>query len=126
MNSECEKKVLIVDDEKSICQIIARVVRHEGLEAKSAEDAKHAQRLLRKERFGLVFSDLRMPGEMDGSHLIRWIKTNFPELPVVVVSSYADVDEETMRDSETHSNRVVLKPFQISEIASLIHDYTKA
>lgn len=79
--------VLVVDDEPAIRGVLCEFLRDCGLATLSAENADQALRLIRGgSGIDLVFSDVRMPGGMDGIGLARWILENRPELPVILTT----------------------------------------
>ena len=67
------EKVLIVDDSKTICQILVDMMNSLGYENKAASDGLQALAMLKEEVFSVVISDIEMPG-IDGLTLIKKIK----------------------------------------------------
>ena len=91
------KSILVVEDEVLLRFVIADYLRDCGYQVIEANDASEAVALLTLEPPDLVFSDVRMPGEMDGLGLARWVRTNRPGLPVILTSGdvqTADLGEE--------------------------------
>ena len=79
--------VLVVDDEPAIRGVLCEFLRECGLQSLGAENADQALTLIRGgSAIDLVFSDVRMPGAMDGLGLARWILENKPELPVILTT----------------------------------------
>jgi DNA-binding NtrC family response regulator len=79
--------VLVVDDEPAIRAVVCEFLKDSGLNPLAAESADQAVILLNEgAKIDLVFSDVRMPGTLDGYGLARWILENRPELPVILVS----------------------------------------
>jgi CheY-like chemotaxis protein len=82
--------VLVVDDDALVREPIADYLREVGYEVLEAGDAREAIEMVNHaDHVDLVFSDVRMPGELDGVGLARWVKVNRPELPVLLTSGYA-------------------------------------
>jgi len=79
--------VLVVDDEPAIRGVLCEFLGECGLGSLSAEDAGQAVAIIESgAAVDLVFSDVRMPGAMDGCGLARWILENKPELPVILAT----------------------------------------
>jgi DNA-binding NtrC family response regulator len=79
--------VLVVDDEPAIRGVVCEFLRDCGLNPVAAEDADQAVALIERGlAVDLVFSDVRMPGKLDGYGLARWILENRPEIPVILVT----------------------------------------
>lgn len=82
------KIVLVVDDEPMIRMALADHLEGKGFEVREAGNAAEAIAILQESGciVNLVFSDVRMPGEMDGLGLSRWIFENRPNIPVILAS----------------------------------------
>ena len=91
-------RILIVDDEANIRSALAKLLSKLGHSAKTAASVHEALHLLRTERFQIVISDLRMPGE-DGLHLLQEIKGIDPMIDVIMMTAYGTIETavEAMR-----------------------------
>ena len=78
-------RLLVVDDDVAIREIISAMLTEQGYEIVTAEDGQQALDLLPQVRPHLVVTDLRMP-RMSGDELVRIVRESFPQLPVIVVS----------------------------------------
>jgi DNA-binding NtrC family response regulator len=79
--------VLVVDDEPAIRSVLCEFLAECGLNSLSAENADQAVAIIGSGKcVDLVFSDVRMPGRLDGCALARWILENKPELPVILAT----------------------------------------
>jgi CheY-like chemotaxis protein len=84
------KTVLVVEDEFSIRLFVADYLRDAGfrvLEAADADDAIHFLKL-EVRPVSVVFSDVRLPGGMDGLELARWVRSYSPDTHVILTSGY--------------------------------------
>ncbi|HEX5032376.1 MAG TPA: sigma-54 dependent transcriptional regulator [Candidatus Eisenbacteria bacterium] len=101
-------RVLIVDDEPSVLlEIAASLKRHyDPLTASSADEA---EKILARERVGLLITDLRLPGR-DGLALLESAKASQPDLPVVVMSGHGTI-EEAVKAIQLGALDFVEKPF---------------
>jgi DNA-binding NtrC family response regulator len=83
------------------------------------QDGRNPHRARRDRRGGLyagidlVFSDIRMPGDMDGITLAHEIKSRRPHLPVLLTSGYPDA---TQKDFQSDGLQVLAKPYGIEEL----------
>ena len=83
-------RVLLVEDESLIRLVTADYLRDEGFEVVEARDGDEAARLLDTlDGFDVLFTDVRMPGMLDGVEVAVRARQRHPELPVLVVSGYA-------------------------------------
>jgi CheY-like chemotaxis protein len=80
--------ILIVEDEVLIRLVLSDFLQECGFRVYEAGNAAEAIAILESEQatIDLVFTDVRMPGELDGFGLARWIRTNRPALPVLLTS----------------------------------------
>src|SRR5437870_3430101 len=82
------EKILVVDDEQSMAQFLAIVLRKEGYQVSTVQSGRDALDKVRAENFDVVITDIRMPG-MDGIQLLQGIKKHDPSVPVVIMTAYA-------------------------------------
>ena len=103
-----EKVCLVVDDEASVRQFITTVLRSDGFQTLEAENGVQALELLRKldGAVDLLVSDIQMPN-MDGITLACSVRAQFPAIPLILVSGYADAE----RNSLSSGVHFVQKPF---------------
>ena len=86
-----EDRILIVDDEEVICSILARRLTREGYACVTANDGREALRYFYKHPFSLIISDIKMP-EMDGIELLKRVKAANPNMMVIMVTAFPDID----------------------------------
>ena len=83
-------RVLLVEDEALIRLVTAEMLRDEGFEVFEARDGDEARALLNDpDTFDVLFTDVRMPGTLDGIDLVLLVRRRHPTIPVLVVSGYA-------------------------------------
>ena len=108
-----KNKILIVDDEPNIRQILKRWLTEFGYEAETAEDGYVALKKVHDWGPDLVISDIKMP-RMDGVELIRQLKLLHPDIPVIALSGLHDVN--TVRSAmKEGAYDYLFKPFNFSE-----------
>ncbi len=85
------KKIMIVDDEKSIRQSLSDVLRDEGFDVILASDGHKALKMLDSNRPDLVILDIWMP-VMDGTEVLKEIKARQPNLQVIMISGHGNIE----------------------------------
>jgi putative two-component system response regulator len=107
-------RVLCVDDEPAILQILRRLLEVQGFEPVTCGDPLVAVSTFREGAFNVVITDIHMPG-MDGMTLMRALREVQPELPVVVVTGQGTVDTaiQALREGATG---MLVKPFTGEEL----------
>jgi len=82
-------RILIVDDERAIRDLLALSFRTAGYEVKTAANAVEAMALCETEAFEALLSDVMMPG-MDGHELAQWMAARFPCTRTVLMTGFDD------------------------------------
>ncbi len=89
MNSDGH--ILIVDDESSLRQTLARILQRAGFEVTTTATGNEALMLLSQHSFDLVYLDIRMP-DVSGLEVLKTVHTKFPELPVILFTAQPDLN----------------------------------
>lgn len=93
-NSPKHRKVLIVDDEADICELIAFDLQSQGYEVTLAVTGSEAMSAVQKQVFDFVVTDLRMP-RFSGLNLLKELRKKSNEIPVVVLmTGFSDIDHK--------------------------------
>ncbi|MCP5107994.1 MAG: sigma-54-dependent Fis family transcriptional regulator [bacterium] len=111
-------KILIIDDDPSIRNMLAIVLKKSGYEVTSTESGKSALERLRKETFDLVISDIKMP-DISGIELLKKIKTINPEIPVILITAFASAND-AVEAMKLGAEDYVTKPFNLDELKIVI------
>lgn len=116
--SEPTHKILIVDDEQNMRVALFEALSRNGHEVAVAENGRMALEMISRQPPDLVVTDIKMPG-MDGLELLRQIKSQLPELPVVIMTGFATVDSavEAMKQGAFD---YLLKPFPVEVIEETV------
>jgi len=115
---EAAPRVLVVDDEQIIREILADFLSLEGFHVRTASNGHDALRELEAHEYDLVLSDLKMP-EMGGLELLGQIRSRWPQIVTVIMTAFGTV--ETAIDAmKRGAYDYVLKPFRIEEVVHLL------
>jgi two-component system response regulator HydG len=115
-NATAERaRVLIVDDELSMAEMLADGLGEHGFDAVAIHSSSEAARRLGEEQFDALVTDLRMP-ELDGLALLSTARRVAPACPVIVMTAYSAIDSavESIRRGAYH---YLTKPFKLDELA---------
>lgn len=112
------KNILIVDDNPNMSTLLSDILEIFDFKGFYASDGNEALEKLRKGRYDMVFTDLRMP-KMGGMDLLKTIKSEHPGVPVVVVTGYpaADTRDEALSEK---ADGFLSKPFRVNDIQTLL------
>ncbi|MDD2406319.1 MAG: sigma-54 dependent transcriptional regulator, partial [Sphaerochaetaceae bacterium] len=107
-------KILIVDDEYNIRELMRKYFSLDKIESDGAENGLSAQRLLREQHYDACLIDLKMPG-MDGLSLITWIRQEGFRMPVIMISAHGEIRDAVTALKEGAQDYIV-KPFDPEEL----------
>jgi len=109
---EAGKRILVVDDEQAIVELLAEILQHMGHIADIAKDGNEAMKKLETETYDLIIADLRMPSGFTGERLHKFIELKDPELAQRIIFITGDViNPETRRFLQSTGNLYLEKPF---------------
>ncbi|MCT4601992.1 MAG: sigma-54 dependent transcriptional regulator [Marinifilum sp.] len=113
------KRILIIDDDATICLMLQGLLKRKGFEADTVFSAGEAIKKLEDDAFDLVLSDFRLP-DFDGLELLQKIKAMHPSVPVIIMTSYADI-RTAVSAIKMGAFEYVTKPLNPDEILLLIN-----
>ena len=117
MASSTPKSVLVVEDEPLIRMVAADALADRGIVAWEAGDAGEALHVLDEHpSIGLVFTDVNMPGEMDGLGLAHEISVRRPDVSLIVTSGAVTVSDEELPDAGTF----LPKPYPTERLVNIV------
>ncbi len=106
--------ILIVDDEPNYLIVLSELLREEGFEVYTAPGGKDGLAIIREYDLDLVITDMQMP-EMDGLQFLQEIKKINADLPVIIVTAYAEVDK-AVEAMQSGAFSYLAKPFSNDEL----------
>jgi len=111
-------RILVVDDDEQMRVALSATLKHLNFEPKVAKDAKEALRYLKKERFDVIISDLKMP-KIDGVEFLREVKRITPKTPFIMITAFGDV-KTAVESMKLGAFDFILKPFSQEALKKVI------
>ncbi|MBT8217982.1 MAG: response regulator transcription factor [Acidimicrobiia bacterium] len=114
MTAEPQTKILVVDDEQMLLDMVADALTFAGFAVTVAADGITALNSVRSERPDLVILDVNMP-EPDGFQVARSLRATYPDLPVLFLTARSDI-EDLRTGFESGGDDYLTKPFRLEEL----------
>jgi DNA-binding response OmpR family regulator len=111
-------RILIVDDEKDLCDFLSTLLGREGFETKGLTEPKKVIEELRSQQYHLVILDMMMP-EMNGTEVLEQIRKIDRDIPVIVSTAYPNV-ETAVASLKLQASDYVRKPFEPAEFLATV------
>ena len=111
-------KLLIIDDEKSIIDLLSVVFKKEGYSVSAALSARKALSLIDEQDFDLILSDIKLP-QMSGMDVLKYVKKNKPFVPVVMITAYGTI-KQAVEAFKLGAVDYIVKPFDIDELKLVV------
>ena len=112
------KKVWIVDDDKSIRWVLEKALKSNDVDIESFSRPEQVLEKIKNEEPDVIITDIRMPG-MDGISLLDRIKQHSPNIPVIIMTAYSDLDR-AVSAFQGGAYEYLSKPFDVDEVVSLV------
>ncbi|MGE4332057.1 MAG: sigma-54-dependent transcriptional regulator [Macellibacteroides sp.] len=113
-------RILIVEDDLTFSLMLSTWLGKKGFDVTSAANVKDAKQHLSDKDFELIISDLRLP-DSDGIDLLQWVKVQNPLLPVIMMTSYADI-QTAVKAMKLGASDYISKPVQPDLLLTKIHE----
>src|SRR5687767_414314 len=112
-------RILIVDDEEVLRDVLDAVLRREGYDIVAAASGEEALSILDKEEVDLMVLDIMLPG-ISGIDTLRSVRISNPNLPVIVITAFSSIDGaiEAMKHGAFH---YIPKPFKNEEVVLTVN-----
>ncbi len=109
------KTILVVEDEALIRMVSADILEEAGFRVLEAQDADEAIAILEgADHVELVFTDIRMPGRMDGLELASFVHAHWPDIRLLVTSGHTVIADTEIPDG----GRFVSKPYDLGRLVA--------
>ena len=113
--------VLVVEDEFLLRMDVVDIIAEAGFEVVEAANADQAIDILEARRdITVVFTDIQMPGSMDGLKLARAVRGRWPPIKIVATSGHVGVRETDLPEG----GRFLAKPYSSTEVTGVLRDLT--
>jgi len=107
-------KVLVVDDDLEMCGLLSDVLQGEDFSVTSTGDSLEASKILKREEFDVLITDLKMKG-LKGLDLLEETKRFSPLTPVIIITAFGTI-ESAIKAMKMGAYDYIIKPFQIDEL----------
>ena len=89
-------RILVIDDEKEVCDIFKKALNHEGYEVFTAVDGLSGLEIMKEKKPDIILLDLRMP-KMDGIEVLQRIKKIDKNTVVIIITGYGSMDSARIK-----------------------------
>lgn len=112
-------KILAVDDDRTLLQLLSNELSNEGYDVARAYDGTEALEALKKQQFDLVILDIQMP-KMNGLDTLKQIKEKYPKTKVIMLTAYADI-ANALESKRLGADGFIDKPYDLIELLTTIN-----
>ena len=116
-------RILVVEDEKALCESIAKGLRLDGYEVDMVFDGEEAMAIISLENYDLIILDLNLPG-MDGMDILRNMRGNDNETNVLILSARVGLNDK-IAGLDSGANDYLCKPFHFEELEARVRSLTR-
>jgi DNA-binding response OmpR family regulator len=115
-------RLLVVDDDRSACEALTKVLTKQNYAVDVAMDGEKALKLAAENQYDLAILDYQLP-DMTGADVLRGAREVRPELQAIFVTAYTTIDK-VFPAFDAGAERVLPKPFQADELLRLVDELT--
>ena len=119
------RKIMIVDDDDTFREMLNDTLKIHGYMPIAVDSAERALQELKNGEVDVVITDIKMPG-MDGVALLKKIKENYPDLPVILITAFFDYNMDSSKSEEYTPDGYLEKPFKIERIINLLDEISQS
>ena len=119
-NETAEKRILIVDDDEEVRNVLSDMLEIEGIRAENCSDACSAMELLEKASFNMMITDLGMPG-MSGYELAQYVREKYKDIEVVLLTGWGNSLKKDGKKIEG-VRAIISKPFRLNDVLELVRN----
>ena len=128
--SDVDATILIVEDQHKVRQYAVRCLKKTGFTILEAKDASTARDLLKSNHVDLLFTDILMPGDMNGNELADWVSQEYPGIKILLTTA---MDKSTIKKEDCikqkvkkHDFKLLPKPYSQIELCENISGILKS
>jgi two-component system response regulator HydG len=112
------QRILIVEDELPMCELLASYFGEKGYEVESAQNGEEALKRFEERDYALVVTDIKLPG-MSGLELLARIQMEWPEVGVIIMTAFSSISS-AVEAMKLGAEDYIAKPFQLDELGITI------
>jgi two-component system response regulator CpxR len=112
------ERILVIDDDKELCSLLATYLKPEGLEIEEAHDGKRGLEMALSRKYSLLVLDVMLPGRLNGFNVLQHIRAN-TDLPILMLSARGE-DTDRIAGLEMGADDYLPKPFNPRELLARI------
>ena len=116
-------RLLVIEDERDLCEDVAKKLRLSGYEADTCFDGEAALELLAVEKYDLVLLDLNLP-KVDGMTVLRTLREHDQETGVLILSARSEISDK-VDGLDAGANDYLSKPFHLEELEARVRSLTR-
>ena len=116
-------RLLVVEDERALCESIAKGLRLDGYEVDTAFDGEEAMDIISTDSYDLIILDLNLPG-MDGLDILKNMRENDNETNVLILSARGGLNDK-IEGLDSGANDYLCKPFHFEELEARVRSLTR-
>lgn len=116
-------RLLVVEDERALCESIAKGLRLDGYEVDTVFDGEEAMDIISAESYDLIILDLNLPG-MDGLDILKNMRASDNETNVLILSARGGLNDK-IEGLDSGANDYLCKPFHFEELEARVRSLTR-
>ena len=113
-----KKRILLVDDDKSILRVFTRILQKEGYMTDEAETGKEAMEKIDSRTYDLALIDMKLP-DMEGIHLLGKINSVNPKMAKILITGFPSVDDG-LEALDNGADAYLVKPVQVEHLLKIV------
>ncbi|MGB2844787.1 MAG: sigma-54 dependent transcriptional regulator [Candidatus Aminicenantaceae bacterium] len=110
--------MLIIDDEKSILDLLSVVFRKEGYKVETSLSAPKALEMIKNQDFDIVLSDIKLP-QVSGMEILKRVKEKNPDMPFIMITAFGTI-KQAVEALKAGAMDYVVKPFDMEELKIIV------
>jgi DNA-binding NtrC family response regulator len=115
-----KKRILVIDDDKSILRVFTRILQRQGYSTETAETGREALERIGSQSYDLALIDVKLPDE-DGIDLLGKIKASKPNMVNIIITGFASMDN-AVRALNVGADAYLVKPVNPEELIRIVKD----
>ena len=116
-------RILVVEDEETLCENIAKGLKIDGYEVDTCFDGESALDMILSESYDLIILDLNLP-KMDGMEILENLRKDDPETAILILSARGQL-EDKIAGLDAGANDYICKPFHFEELEARVRSLTR-